>query len=81
MHAGHVAIDERHATELRMRELVREAGLPEPDEVEYRDTSIVLFWHEEKLVVEVDEIPVDAVGGGEYDGELPLPDQRDDLPF
>jgi len=76
-----VAIDERHATELRMRELVREAGLPEPDEVEYRDTSIVLFWHEEKLVVEVDEIPVDAVGGGEYDGELPLPDQRDDLPF
>ena len=64
-----------------MRELVREAGLPEPDEVEYRDTSIVLFWHEEKLVVEVDEIPVDGVGGGEYDGELPLPDQRDDLPF
>ena len=63
-----------------MRELVREAGLTEPDEVEYRDTSIVLLWHEEKLAVEIDEIPVDGVGG-EYDGELPLPDQRDDLPF
>lgn len=40
--------------EARMREIVRNAGLPPPDEVEHHSDEIVLFWHEEKLVVSVD---------------------------
>ena len=37
-----------------MRELLTGEGLPQPDEVEYRDASIVLLWHETKLAVVVD---------------------------
>ena len=45
-------------TERRMREIVASAGLPEPDAVEYEETSIFLYWHEQKLVIEVADIPV-----------------------
>jgi hypothetical protein len=54
-----MSADPRQETEARMRDIVREAGLPEPDRVEYEESSIFLYWDEEKLVVEVDEIPVD----------------------
>jgi hypothetical protein len=37
-----------------MRELLDENDLPQPDEVEYEEMSIVLTWHESKLVVMVD---------------------------
>jgi hypothetical protein len=52
-----VTVDQRDWTERRTRAIAAEAGLPEPDEVEHRDSSIVLLWHELKLAVEVDEIP------------------------
>jgi hypothetical protein len=55
-----MSADPRQDTETRMRELLREAALPEPDRVEYEESSIFLYWDEEKLVVEVAEIPVDA---------------------
>ena len=51
--------DMREETEARMRELVSSAGLPSPDEVEYGHQCIWLLWHEQKLVVQIDEIPVD----------------------
>ena len=54
-----MSADERQATEVRTVEIARRAGLPEPDEVEYRETSIVLLWHDLKLAVMVDEIPMD----------------------
>ena len=42
------------AAERKMRELLEDNDLPQPDEVEYEETSIVLTWHESKLVVMVD---------------------------
>jgi hypothetical protein len=39
--------------ELRMHQLLEEAGLPLPDEVEYRedDEELALFWNEQKLAI------------------------------
>jgi hypothetical protein len=45
---------EHEAAEQAMRELLEGQGLPQPDEVEYRETSIVLLWHETKLAVVID---------------------------
>jgi hypothetical protein len=40
--------------EKRMRDLLEESGLPQPDHVEYGYTCIRLFFMEPKLVVVVD---------------------------
>ncbi|MFL5911915.1 MAG: hypothetical protein ACJ768_15235 [Gaiellaceae bacterium] len=50
------------AAERRMRQLLDDAGLPEPDEVDYGEDSIALIWFESKLIVCVDltEGPDDA---------------------
>ncbi|MEA2439394.1 MAG: hypothetical protein QOH76_818 [Thermoleophilaceae bacterium] len=45
---------EHEAAERAMRELLPNTGLPQPDEVEYRDASVVFFWHETKLAVVID---------------------------
>jgi hypothetical protein len=45
---------EHEAAERTMRELLEGEGLPQPDEVEYRDDSVVLLWHETKLAVVID---------------------------
>ena len=37
-----------------MRELLTAEGLPQPDEVEHREASVVLLWHETKLAVVID---------------------------
>ena len=44
--------------EVKVRELIEEGGLPEPDEIEYGHTCIRLFWHEPKLVLVVDIDPL-----------------------
>jgi hypothetical protein len=44
-------------TERRMRELMENEGLPEPDRVEYGHTCIRLFWDAAKAVVVVDIDP------------------------
>ncbi len=47
--------------ETRMRELLEESGLPQPDHVEYGFTCIRLFFEETKTVVVVDiDRPEDA---------------------
>jgi hypothetical protein len=46
--------DAHEAAERAMRELLTGEGLPQPDEVEYRDASIVLLWHDTKLAVVVE---------------------------
>ena len=40
--------------EKRMRGLLEESGLPQPDHVEYGFTCIRLFYRESKLVVVID---------------------------
>jgi hypothetical protein len=40
--------------ENRMRELLEESGLPQPDHVEYGYTCIRLFFHQTKQVVVID---------------------------
>jgi hypothetical protein len=50
-----MAVTGEHAVaERAFRELLPEAGLPQPDEVEYREESVVFLWHETKLAVIVD---------------------------
>lgn len=46
-------------TETRMRNLLEEAGLPQPDHVEYGFTCIRLFFNESMtvVVVDIDEPP------------------------
>jgi hypothetical protein len=41
-------------TEQRILLLLEEAGLPQPDEVEYGEACVRLLWHEQKLAVVVD---------------------------
>ena len=57
--------------ENRMRELLEESGLPQPDHVEYGYTCIRLFFHATKqvVVIDIDEpedpeaaVNVDAAG-------------------
>jgi hypothetical protein len=57
-----MGIDPRAAAEARMREILEEAGLPEPDEVGYGDGEIELRWYQQKVVVVIDGIP-GLVGG------------------
>ena len=45
---------EHEAAERAMRELLETEGLPQPDEVDYRETSILLLWHATKLAVVID---------------------------
>lgn len=42
------------AAERALRELLPQADLPQPDEVEYREESVVFLWHEQKLAVFID---------------------------
>jgi len=50
-----MTITERHrAAESRFRQLLADATLPEPDEVEYEPESVVFYWHEPKVAVFVD---------------------------
>jgi hypothetical protein len=55
--------------ETKMRNLLEEAGLPQPDHVEYGFTCIRLFFEETKTVVVVDiDKPEDADSDFEIDG-------------
>jgi len=48
-------VHERHRqAEAKMRELLDDAGLPEPDDVEYGERSVYLRWIEQKLEVAID---------------------------
>ena len=58
--------------EQRMRDLLEEGGLPQPDYIEYGYTCIRLIFEEPKLcvVIDIDEPP---------DGDAPWPVASDDL--
>jgi hypothetical protein len=47
-------LEHKQEAERRMLELVELGGLPEPDEIEYGDACIRVYWNESKVVVIVD---------------------------
>lgn len=51
---GMEATTDHKAAERDMRELLERSGLPHPDEVEYRERSILMLWQETKLAVVID---------------------------
>ena len=69
---------EHAAAERAFRELLPEAGLPQPDEVEYREESVVFLWHETKLAVIVDLDGTGAEGGRAASGSEPQQIGEDD---
>jgi hypothetical protein len=78
-----MAITAEHvAAERALRELLPDAGLPQPDEVEYEEASVVFLWHETKLAVIVDLDGTGAEGGadaldGAGDDDWPAMPARD----
>jgi hypothetical protein len=48
------SLEQKLQAEIKMRELIEEAGLPAPDEIEYGYTCIRLFWREQNAVVIID---------------------------
>ena len=58
---GCMATTSEHvAAEQALRKLLPSTGLPQPDEVEYREESVVFLWHETKLAVVIDLDGTDA---------------------
>lgn len=49
-----VTLSDLRAAETDMRNLLDAADLAQPDEVEFREASVVLLWHHRKLVVVID---------------------------
>jgi hypothetical protein len=63
--------------EKRMRDLLEESGLPQPDDVEYGFTCIRLFFNESKTVVVIDiDQPEDTEADFDQDTDAPV-DTRD----
>src|SRR5262249_3320346 len=58
-HVGMASLNKKIQAESRMRQLLEENGLPQPDAVEYGYTCVRLFFNEPKvmLVVDIDEPP------------------------
>ena len=75
MLAGMATHAQKTEAEAKMRDLIADNGLPEPDAVEYGFTCIRLLWHEPKLavVIDIDE-PLEGQGAppvGPDDGGSP----------
>jgi hypothetical protein len=62
-------LNELRCAEDDMRRLLEDEGLPAPDDVEYRDDSILLLWHDTKVavIVDVTEPPPERVGRGGFE--------------
>lgn len=63
-------IDEKQRIERRMLRLVREYGLPAPDEVQHGERCVRFLWHDRKVavVVDLDDFEEIEADGG-YDPE------------
>jgi hypothetical protein len=62
-----MATDPTHEeVEQRFRELIAEAGLPDPDDVAYEPRSVVFLWNEQHVAVAVDlDDPIGGAGPAE----------------
>ena len=60
--AGMATILELHEAERAARQMLDDQGLPQPDQIEYREASIALLWNDRKvaMVIDVDEPPPEA---------------------
>lgn len=56
-HAGRMKLDRREITEVRARNVLRSAGLAEPDAVEYSGGEITLVWYRRRVAIVIDGIP------------------------
>jgi hypothetical protein len=67
--AGMATLAQKIEAEKRMRDLLEEGGLPQPDYVEYGYTCIRLFYVESKtcVVIDIDDRP-DGANGPATDG-------------
>ena len=65
MVAGMASLTQRIEAENRMRELLDDNGLPQPDHVEYGYTCIRLFFHATKQVVVIDIDGSEGEDGGD----------------
>ena len=67
MHAvGMATLAQKIEAEKRMRDLLADGGLPQPDAVEYGFTCIRLFFEDTKTVVVID---IDEPPAGEVDDD------------
>src|SRR5690348_3846082 len=66
MFPGMATLAQKIEAENRMRELLEDSGLPQPDHVEYGYTCIRLFFNQTKQVVVID-IDEPEEGGGAAD--------------
>jgi uncharacterized protein with LGFP repeats len=59
---GMATIIELHKAERAARQMLDDQGLPQPDQIEYREASIALLWNDRKvaMVIDVDEPPPEA---------------------
>ncbi|MGH2969776.1 MAG: hypothetical protein ACRDK0_12040 [Solirubrobacteraceae bacterium] len=48
------ALHKHREIEAHFRQLVDEAALPEPDDVEYEPDSVIFYWHQPKVAIFVD---------------------------
>jgi hypothetical protein len=66
--AGMATLAQKIEAETRMRELLEEGGLPQPDYVEYGFTCIRLFFNDTKHVIVIDiDDPEDTEAGVDTD--------------
>jgi hypothetical protein len=56
---GMATLAQKIEAEEKMRRLLADNGMPEPDEVQYGHTCIRLLWHDQKavVVIDIDEPP------------------------
>ena len=47
-------IDMRELCERRFRQLIKDYGLPEPDEVKLEPEAVLFLWDDQKLIVKVE---------------------------
>jgi len=64
-------IDQKQRAERRMLQLLDDAGLPPPDEIQYGQSCVRFLWHDRKVavVVDLDDFDqIDARGGYTLEG-------------
>jgi hypothetical protein len=71
------APDRHHQAEARFRDLLAEAGFPQPDEVAHLRRCLIFLWEPSKFVVliDLDELPSDDDPFAGFDPHLLLPDE------
>lgn len=75
---GMATLAEKLRCERRVRSMIAESGMPEPDEIEYGYTCIWVLWNEPKVALRID---IDEAGGedGEIEAERSWSDHDDNL--